>query len=285
MITILGILVTVLSGSITTITLSYCLTPKYPRKHSIPLFVFLLTIVISLRNTCGTLLLPLFVLISQFLLLGYLLLCHSNNLLTIFLSYIAIICIVIYPAEYITTVIITAINGEFSLDHTTYSYLITSVLCCLLGLLLHLIYYIIWQWLARHITTSLQLTITTSLLMHTLVLFVLFNYLYNKGLNSNILLASIILILTAIIISVVLFIFAAKQNEKDAAEAAYEELKHLHELEKENYLALETRTEELSRIRHDINNHFVTINVLLNSGKIKEAEQFTKELLDHLSDD
>lgn len=72
------------------------------------------------------------------------------------------------------------------------------------------------------------------------------------------------------------------QAEKDEAEKELSALKRQTELDRQYYESLETRREEMAKIRHDYNNHLSSVLGLLHMGKPDEAEQVIESLLEKM---
>ena len=89
----------------------------------------------------------------------------------------------------------------------------------------------------------------------------------------------IILMSGALLLNLLLICVQFNQAEKEAVEKELSALKHQTELERQHYQSVETRREEMAKIRHDYNNHLSSILALLHMEKRDEAEQMLESLL------
>lgn len=76
----------------------------------------------------------------------------------------------------------------------------------------------------------------------------------------------------------VLLVYTASQERKTALENELKESRHIMELERAHYQAVEARREELSRIRHDFNNQLAVIGHLIHKGEEEDARQIISRL-------
>lgn len=84
-----------------------------------------------------------------------------------------------------------------------------------------------------------------------------------------------ICIMIALISCIILFYYILRHNEKKNIEKAYEELQKLYAMDLEYYRELESRHEELAKLRHDYQNQLATLYMLISSGKTEAAKEFT----------
>ncbi|MBO5227398.1 MAG: hypothetical protein J6B39_00210, partial [Lachnospiraceae bacterium] len=83
-----------------------------------------------------------------------------------------------------------------------------------------------------------------------------------------------ICITISLISCIILFYYILRHNEKKTIEEAYEELQHLYAMDLEYYRELESRHEELAKLRHDYQNQLATLYMLISSGKTDAANEF-----------
>ena len=86
----------------------------------------------------------------------------------------------------------------------------------------------------------------------------------------------------SVILCVILFYYVLRHNEKKTIEEAYEELQKLYAMDLEYYRELESRHEELAKLRHDYQNQLATLYMLISSGKTDAAKEFVSALHESL---
>lgn len=81
---------------------------------------------------------------------------------------------------------------------------------------------------------------------------------------------------------VLLYIFLT-QGEKDALAKRLQEMEHLQRVEQLHYQSVETRREELAKIRHDFNNQLSTALYLTEQGEKEQAKFMLEQLKENLA--
>lgn len=77
---------------------------------------------------------------------------------------------------------------------------------------------------------------------------------------------------------IALLLYTVRQEEKTRLEEQLRESRHMMELERAHYQAVETRREEMARIRHDFNNQLAVIGQLVRKGNDEDAQQMITQL-------
>lgn len=93
---------------------------------------------------------------------------------------------------------------------------------------------------------------------------------------------SILASLVAFLANTILLFAILRRQEKQSIQAAYLELQELYQIESEYYQALESRHKELSKMRHDYNNHLAALYALIVSGKTEAAKELAASLKNHI---
>lgn len=76
---------------------------------------------------------------------------------------------------------------------------------------------------------------------------------------------------------VLLYVFL-NQGEKDVLAKRVQEMEHLQQVEQLHYQSMETRREELAKIRHDFNNQLTTALYLTEQGEQEQAKSMLEQL-------
>lgn len=84
----------------------------------------------------------------------------------------------------------------------------------------------------------------------------------------------------AFIVNILLICVQFNQANKEELEKEFLSLKHQTELERQHYQNIETRREDLAKIRHDYNNQLSSVLGLLRMNNTQEAEKVIQSLLD-----
>lgn len=95
---------------------------------------------------------------------------------------------------------------------------------------------------------------------------------------------SMISLMASAITTLLLIIFMFKQAEQEGIEQELAQIKLQSALEQQYYQDIESRREEMAKIRHDYNNLLTSILGLLQMGRTAEAEQALGELLKRVED-
>lgn len=90
-------------------------------------------------------------------------------------------------------------------------------------------------------------------------------------------------IIFAIFVNILLFFLTMKAQRKSEEEKAYQSLQERYAFENMQYEALNARSEELAKLRHDFNNQLATINSLLYSKNYAAANEFATALKKEIS--
>lgn len=80
---------------------------------------------------------------------------------------------------------------------------------------------------------------------------------------------------------VLLYVFL-NQGEKDALAKRVQEMEHLQQVEQLHFQSIETRREELAKIRHDFNNQLATALYLTEQGEQEQAKSMLEQLRQNL---
>lgn len=82
---------------------------------------------------------------------------------------------------------------------------------------------------------------------------------------------------------IVLLYTFLNQGEKDALAKRVQEIEHLQQVEQLHYQSMETRREELAKIRHDFNNQLTTALYLTEQGGREQAKSMLEQLRRNLT--
>lgn len=82
---------------------------------------------------------------------------------------------------------------------------------------------------------------------------------------------------------IVLLYAFLNQGEKDALAERVREMEHLQQVEQLHYQSIETRREELAKIRHDFNNQLTTALYLTEQGEQEQAKSMLEQLRRNLA--
>lgn len=267
-------------------TMSACLENKYPRRFSFSAFALASFCCLCLKFSAydTPALLTLFTLLTQLVLYLYAFFAFRNRLSQKIFLCILLICssflkesILFFLIKYILKFPVTMLTVPSS-----YEFFISSAIIVNFGTVLYLFIIFLWKSISRHRMPKLfpYAPVLISLLFSFLSLLFI-SYLSEYGKVSSFIFN--IYIAFVILVNILLYSLTLRSQQKNKKEKAYQALCERYELEKLQYKALEARSEELAKLRHDFNSQLAAINALLCSKNYAAANEFATALKKELS--
>lgn len=264
-------------------TISFCLTPKYPRLRSLAIYGFISFFLFAFKffSFGNQIALTLVTFSIQLAVILFVLLAFNDSCFKklVVLSVIFVSDVIL---EY-TALFTLKATGSYATVLEPGSKEFTALIARIvpLQIIFNQLFLFIWKY-AFHKKSSLTIFIFSLIPIFQMFLAsVLFILLFQDSTITNsffIILCSLIALLAnAILLYVILH-----RQEKQSIQAAYLELQELYKMESEYYQTLEDRHKELSKIRHDYNNHLAVLYALISSGKAEAAKELAASLKTHI---
>ncbi len=165
---------------------------------------------------------------------------------------------------------------------SSYEFFISSATIANFGTVLYLLIIFLWKSITKHRISKLfsYTPVFISLFFPFLSLF----FIYYLSENNKISYLSInIYIIFVILVNILLYYLTLHSRQKSQKEKAYQALCERYELERLQYEALEARSKELAKLRHDFNSQLAAINALLCSKNYAAANELATALKKELS--
>ncbi len=265
------------------VCIAFCLTPKYPRFRSIAIYTISSSILLLFKftNFDNQIIVSTVSIMLQLVLLVFTLVSFRDSLYKKLIVFV-VIQLCNFIAEFLGLLYLDSISTyTLTLEPHSKEFTIAILLALSLLFLLSLLFIFIWKYansrkkntllLVFSILPMIQLLISASLFAPTLIERDMLN-------NSLMFICSLIATITLFILLCLLL----RRQEKQSIQAAYLELQELYQMENEYYQTLEARHEELSKIRHDYNNHISTLYMLISSNKLDTAREMINSMKQQL---
>lgn len=258
---------------------SFLLTPKYSRPKTLFIFSFLSFFIFlyKFNNFTDATTLIISSIASHSALYIYAIIAFKDSLFKKFLS-----CIINFSFMFLSEFIVLGIHNSFfnkaySPLPTTKEFFICNILGMSIQIIMQSLFLIVWKFFSCK-KDSLNLLYFT--LLPTIQFFLLIAIFVPITFGSNVLNPILfpVCILIALISNIILFYYILRRHEKKTIQDAYEELEELYALDLEYYKELESKHEELAKLRHDYQNHLATLYMLISSNKIDTAKEFADSL-------
>ncbi len=261
-------------------TISFCLTPKYPRFRSLVVYGFLSFFLFAFKflsfGDQTALTLTTFLIQSSLVLFTLLAFKDSGlkKLVVLFIIFISNTML-----EYIALFSLKATVSSYAtvLEPDTKEFTALLTWTIPLQIMLNQLFLFVWKYASHKKNTQTIFhfsLIPIGLMFLSSVLFSPLLWSSTATSSSLIILCSLI----AFLASAVLLYSILHREEKQSIQAAYLELQELYRMESEYYLSLEERHKELSKIRHDYNNHLAALYALISLGKTEAAKELAASL-------
>lgn len=260
-------------------TISFCLTPKYSRLRSLTVYLLISLFIytIKLASFDNQLVLSLSIFLIQLSLILFSLLAFTDSVFKKLIVFSSILLGNII-AERVSLLILNAIASyEYALKPDTKEFAIAVILTFPVQIALNQTFLFFWKYAVYKKSALTIFVFPLVPMFQLLIVFFLFipSILEGTAVNTPlIILCSII----ALLANIVLLYVILRRQEKKSIEAAFLELQEVYRMESEYYQTLEERHEELSKIRHDYNNHLAALYVLISSNKMEAANELAASM-------
>lgn len=264
-------------------TISFCLTPKYPRFRSLAIYSFISFFLFAFKlfsfGNQTALTLATF-LIQLALVLFTLLAFHDSGFKK--LVVLSIILVSDIMLEYMALFTLKATGSyAIALEPAAKEFTVLIARIFPLQIIFNQLFLFIWKY-ASHKQSTRTIFICSPI---PILLMFLSAVLFTPTLwdstatNSSL---SILASLIAFIANAILLFAILRRQEKQSIQAAYLELQELYQMESEYYQTVEARHKELSKMRHDYNNHLAALYAMIVSGKTEAAKELAASLKKHI---
>jgi len=267
-------------------TMSACLENKYRRRFSFSAFAIASFCCLCLKFSAydNPALLTPFTLLTQLVLYLYALFAFQNSL-----SQKIFLCILLICNSFLKeSALLFLIKYIFKFPSSTlttpssYEFFISSAIIANFGTIFFLLIIFLWKSVTRERMPERfsYMPVLVPLLFTLLSLFFI-SYLSEQNKISSISLN--IYIFFVILFNILLYSMTLHSQQKSQKEKAYQALCERYAMEKLQSKALEARSDELAKLRHDFNSQLATINSLLYSKNYAAANEFATALKKELS--
>lgn len=267
-------------------TMSACLENKYRRRFSFSAFALASFCCLCLKFSAydNPALLTPFTLLTQLVLYLYAFFAFQNRLSQKIFLCILLICnsflreaILSFFVRYILKFPISMLTVPSS-----YEFFISSAIIANFGTIFFLLIIFLWKSVTRErMPERFSYMPVLVPLLFTLLSLLFISYLSEQNKISSISLN--IYIFFVILVNILLYSLTLHSQQKSQKEKAYQALCERYAMEKLQYKALEARSEELAKLRHDFNSQLAAINSLLCSKNYAAANEFATALKKELS--
>ena len=265
------------------LTVSFLLTPKYSRPKTLFIYGFFGFFIYLYKFSGFTDATTLLVssILSQSVLYAYTLITFKESLFKKLLS-----CIIMFSflllSEYIAIGLCSLLfNAIPSPIPTTNEFFLCNIFGTFTQIIMHSIFLFVWKFF-YYKKSSLKIHYFTLLPTIQFLLIVAVFAPAIFGSNAlNLHFVSICILIT-LLSNIILFYYILRRHEKLTIQDAYEELEKLYVLDLKYYKELESKHEELAKIRHDYQNHLATLYMLISSDRLDSAKEFADSLLHNL---
>lgn len=261
------------------VSVAFCLTPKYPRFRSIAVYTIIGGVLLLFKFTDfdNQVLVSTVALLMQLDFFVFTLVSFKDSLYKKLIVFIVILlCNII--SEFTSLLYLDSIaTYTLALEPHSREFTIAILFILPLLFLLNLIFIFIWKYANNRKKNTLLLVFSIlpmAQLLFSASIFAPALFEQDRLSNSLMFICSLIATITIVILLCLLL----RRQEKQSIQAAYLELQELYQMENEYYQALEARHEELSKIRHDYNNHISTLYMLISSNKLEAARELANSM-------
>ena len=262
---------------------SFLLTPKYSRVKSISIFtLFILFVVLLKFNFYSSLNIKIFASIAfQVSLYVFIFVVFKESLLKKILACISTIT----PALMSEYTALMLNNRLFNANNVFYpdskEFFIVTTVALFAQIIMSAFIILIWRAISHKKNSSNLFYFTIMPAIQFFLIVAIFAPFIFGGTALNP--TSLSICITISLIScIILFYYVLRHNEKKTIEEAYEELQQLYAMDMEYYKELDSRHEELAKLRHDYQNQLATLYMLISSGKTEAAKEFADSLKESL---
>ena len=261
------------------VSVSFCLTPKYPRFYSLAVNTIISGAILALKftNFNNPFLLSCSSLLFQLAFFIFTLVSFRD---TLYKKLIVFICIFLCNliSEFLGLYYLDSIASyTLALEPHSREFTITLLFILPVNFLLNLIFIFLWNYANTKNKNYMLLVFSILPMIQLLTLATVFapSLIKQNLLNSSLM---FICSLVATITIVILLYLLLRRQEKQNIQAAYLELQELYQMENEYYQVLEARHEELSKLRHDYNNHISTLYMLISTNQLDAAKELASSM-------
>ena len=261
------------------VSVAFCLTPKYPRFRSITVYTIIsgFFLLFKFYNFDNQVLLSMTSLMVQLAFLVFTLISFRDTLYKKLIVFIVILLCSIMSELLCLLYLDSIATYTLALEPHSREFTIAILFILPLQFLLNLVFIFIWKYANSRKKNTLLLVFSILPMVQLLISAGIFApALIEQDMLDNSLMFVCSLIATLTI--VILLCLLLRRQEKQSIQAAYQELQELYQMENEYYQALEFRHEELSKIRHDYNNHIATLYMLVSSNNLEAAKELINSM-------
>lgn len=196
----------------------------------------------------------------------------------------ALYVIVAHISELIVLPIFTSMGLAYNYDFHSYDVFIFQTLTCISSVCLSVVVVLVWNAVTkrqrppRNVWVFVLFPLSQMMLIWNLNEVMLFS---SPSVEEQMITAlGLILGFAA---DLALFYVLMRQGERDALARQVHELEQLRQTELLHYQSIETRREEMAKIRHDFNNQLTTALYLTEQGASAESRELLNQLKDSIS--
>ena len=265
----------------------FMLAPRWPNVPNwIPATVFVLASIlpgfVRVLNADG----PLFNFmgfLQMVIILLYLVLAFRDKWWKKLISF-SLYVVVAHISEFIAIPIVTSMGLLYDYDFHSYDVFIFQTLTCISSVCLSVVVVLVWnavtkrQHTPRNVWVFVLFPLSQMMLIWNLNEAMLFSL--PSAEEQMITALGLILGFTA---DLALFYVLMRQGERDALAQQVHELEQLRQMELLHYQSIETRREEMAKIRHDFNNQLTTALYLTEQGASVESRELLNQLKDSVA--
>lgn len=265
----------------------FMLAPRWPKvPHWIPATVFVLADMIPgfvrVLEADG----PLFNLmgfLQMLTIFSYLALAFRDKWWKKLISF-ALYVVVAHIAEFIALPIVTSMGLMYNYDFHSYDVFIFQMLTCISSVCLSVVVVLVWNAVTkrqrppRNVWVFVLFPLSQMMLIWNLNEVMLFSL---PSVEEQLITA--LGLTLGFAADLALFYVLMRQGERDALARQVYELEQLRQTELLHYQSIETRREEMAKIRHDFNNQLTTALYLTEQGATVESRELLNQLRDSVA--
>ena len=280
----LNIINQLLNTILYTLLASFLLTPRYSRIKSISIFTFFVLFMVIYKfsfysNLTAKLIASVFFQASLYM---FIIIVFKESLFKKMLACVSTITPALM-SEYTALMLNNKLFGANydALHPDSKEFFIVTTIALFSQLIMSVFIIFIWRAISHKKNSSNLFYFTIMPAIQFFLIVAIFAPFIFGGTALNPIALSICITIS-LISCIILFYYTLRRNEKRTIQVAYEELEKLYSLDLEYYKELESKHEELAKLRHDYQNHLATLYMLISSGKTDAAKEFADSLKNSL---
>lgn len=266
-----------------TLTISFCLTPKYSRLKilmSVSICAFFIYVLKFSFFDSPSILLLSSILLQVLTFLFAILFFHDSIYKRIINFTIVVFSNVV--SELIGMAILNSLESyTLALEPQTKEFTMAIILTSPIQIFINLILIFLWKYFEKRKMYASVLIFSLIPMLQLLCITLAYESILARNDTINNIVIGICSF-TSLATTVYLLYLILRRQEKQSLEETYLELKTLYELENKYYQELEAHNEELAKLHHDYNNQLSALYMLISTNQIETAKELVTSIKNHM---